>query len=379
MTKPIVALPADVKHAEGYDWHASPRQYVDAALKAADVVPLIVPAFGLEEDAAEAIASVLDRVDGVLVTGARSNVCPELYGEQATEANGPYDRERDATSIPLIRGAIERGVSLFAICRGIQELTVALGGSRLLSTFVQQREFYTAQNVAVLTPLDPEMSLKDRLFYAMCIKHNDFRYSAFGREANRTLAELEMPEAKPSWVEEAEIPDLDDLRGRSQEGVSLGQPEEWKEFVVDKLFVVKRGKYVPKAQKRPGQTPSVSSTVLNNGVSDFIDHEPIFPGRVVAVARNGSVGHATYQPEPFFATDDVHVWKARDRELTPGQGLFLCTIIRRESYRYSYGRKWTVAGMRKALLRLPATHDGDPDWTFMESFVMGLPFSTYLE
>ncbi|GKX34972.1 MAG: gamma-glutamyl-gamma-aminobutyrate hydrolase [Rhizobiaceae bacterium MnEN-MB40S] len=138
MTKPIVALPADVKHADGYDWHASPRQYVDAALKAADVVPLIVPAFGLEEQAAEAIASVLDRVDGVLVTGARSNVYPELYGEPATGANGPYDRARDATSIPLIRGAIERGVPLFAICRGIQELNVALGGT--IATEIHEQE-----------------------------------------------------------------------------------------------------------------------------------------------------------------------------------------------------------------------------------------------
>src|SRR5690606_23992960 len=82
--------------------------------------------------------SVLDNVDGVLITGSRSNVNPELYGGEATEENGPYDPARDSTSIPLIRRAIERGVPLLAICRGIQEMNVALGGT--LATEIQERE-----------------------------------------------------------------------------------------------------------------------------------------------------------------------------------------------------------------------------------------------
>src|SRR5690606_6609352 len=78
---------------------------------------------------------LLDRIDGVLLTGSKSNVHPSLYGGEASEANGPYDPDRDATTMPLIREAIERGVPLLAICRGIQELNVALGGT--LSTEVQ--------------------------------------------------------------------------------------------------------------------------------------------------------------------------------------------------------------------------------------------------
>ncbi|MDY6960602.1 MAG: gamma-glutamyl-gamma-aminobutyrate hydrolase family protein, partial [Pseudomonadota bacterium] len=125
MPKPIVAVPADIREVEGAVWHASPNQYLKAALKVAEVMSFIVPAF---EDGNE-VDAILDRVDGLLVTGSATNVHPSLYGRPATEADGPFDPARDATSLPLIRRALERGIPMLAICRGIQELNVALGGT----------------------------------------------------------------------------------------------------------------------------------------------------------------------------------------------------------------------------------------------------------
>ncbi|WP_163311894.1 gamma-glutamyl-gamma-aminobutyrate hydrolase family protein, partial [Enterobacter cloacae] len=87
--------------------------------------PVLVPSFGDRLDLDELLSSV----DGVMMTGSKSNVHPSLYGGDASEANGPYDTDRDATTLPLIRKAIERGVPLLAICRGIQEMNVALGGT----------------------------------------------------------------------------------------------------------------------------------------------------------------------------------------------------------------------------------------------------------
>ncbi len=129
MTKAVIAIPADTRQLDGYVWHASPVQYAAAALAAADVVPLIVPAFGARDDEPEIVDTVLDRVDGVLISGARSNVEPHRYGAPPDADNGPYDPDRDATSLALIRRSIDRAIPLFAICRGIQELNVALGGS----------------------------------------------------------------------------------------------------------------------------------------------------------------------------------------------------------------------------------------------------------
>lgn len=123
--QPLVAVSTDVRQFENYSWHAAPRQYLDAAISVAGVFPLLVPSFGDRLDLDELLSSV----DGVLLTGSKSNVYPELYGGDASDANGPYDHDRDATTLPLIRRAIERGVPLLAICRGIQELNVALGGT----------------------------------------------------------------------------------------------------------------------------------------------------------------------------------------------------------------------------------------------------------
>ncbi len=134
MHQPLVAVSTDVRQFENYTWHAAPQQYLEAALATAGVFPLLVPSFGDRLDLDQLLASV----DGVMVTGSKSNVHPSLYGGDPSEANGPYDPARDATTLPLIRRAIDYGVPLLAICRGIQELNVALGGT--LAAEIQERE-----------------------------------------------------------------------------------------------------------------------------------------------------------------------------------------------------------------------------------------------
>jgi putative glutamine amidotransferase len=72
---------------------------------------------------------VLDRLDGLLLSGSPSNVHPELYGVGDSLTPGKHDRFRDGTTLPLAREALRRGMPLLAICRGIQELNVAMGGT----------------------------------------------------------------------------------------------------------------------------------------------------------------------------------------------------------------------------------------------------------
>ena len=97
MSMPLVAVSTDVRQFENYTWHAAPRQYLDATLGVAGVFPVMVPSFGERLD----LDSLLDSVDGVVVTGSKSNVHPSLYGGDASEANGPYDPDRDATTLPV--------------------------------------------------------------------------------------------------------------------------------------------------------------------------------------------------------------------------------------------------------------------------------------
>lgn len=127
MTKPLVMVTADVKSIDGFNWHAVISSYLQAVLKGSDAIPMILPSLGADLD----LDAALDQVDGVLATGSRSNVNPQLYGQVPTEENGPYDPDRDATTLPLLKRAVERGIPVFAICRGMQELNVALGGTLL--------------------------------------------------------------------------------------------------------------------------------------------------------------------------------------------------------------------------------------------------------
>lgn len=270
-----------------------------------------------------------------------------------------------------VSGYVERLQGLDPYPEGL--LTVALGGSRLLSTYVQQRPFYTAQNVAVLTPLS-DMTIVECLYYAMCIRANAFRYSAFGREANRTLSTIEVPDEVPSWAKSMSLPTHDGLSASLGASVCLPELTTWSDFVLDNLFEVKKGKRVTKAARTPGNTRFIGASDKRNGITDHCDLVPNFEAGTLTVPYNGSVGFAFYQDESYFACDDIQVLIPRT-PMNKWVLLFIATMVRYEKGRFTYGYKWHMARMRKTTIRLPATSTGAPDWCFMESFMKGLPFS----
>jgi putative glutamine amidotransferase len=157
---PLVAVSADVREQDGYRWHAAPETYLKAVTIGLGGIPVVVPSLG---DALD-IDRLLERVDGVLLTGARSNVYPEHYGDPDHPVAEPYDKARDSTTLPLIRAALRHGVPLLAICRGFQELNVALGGTlfpeihavpgrtdhRSVDSDIQDERFAIHQAVAIV-------------------------------------------------------------------------------------------------------------------------------------------------------------------------------------------------------------------------------------
>ena len=105
--------------------HAASATYVRATVQVVGAVPVLLPASG---DACD-ILTLLSRLDGIILTGSRSNVQPSLYGGPPHAEGTPEDPARDGVTLPLIRAAIRAGLPLLAICRGMQEMNVALGGS----------------------------------------------------------------------------------------------------------------------------------------------------------------------------------------------------------------------------------------------------------
>lgn len=125
MSRPIVIIPACTKVIETLTFDAVGRKYSAAVAEVAECQPLLVPLEGALVD----IGAILDIADGILLSGSVSNVHPHLYGTEEPLRPETMDPARDAVTMPLIRTAVEQKIPLFAICRGYQELNVALGGS----------------------------------------------------------------------------------------------------------------------------------------------------------------------------------------------------------------------------------------------------------
>jgi putative glutamine amidotransferase len=121
--KSVIGIPACTKLIAGYVQHATPARYGAALIAASEAMPVLLPPEG------EHMLAVLDRLDGILFSGSPSNVAPMRYGADFDATPDAHDPARDATTLPMIRAGLERGLPMLFICRGMQELNVALGGT----------------------------------------------------------------------------------------------------------------------------------------------------------------------------------------------------------------------------------------------------------
>jgi hypothetical protein len=256
------------------------------------------------------------------------------------------------------------------------ELSCALSGNGVLTTCLQESPFYTGYHVAILKP-KMDLTREQLLFYCLCIRANRYRYS-YGRQANKTLGRLLIPSVDeiPPWVSKVDLGQFEGADAAlSTEGPLKFNASGWKPFVYRDLFKIDRGLGPRKSTlTSKGETPFITSTDKNNGLTGYTEEAPCHDGNVITVNRNGSVGEAYYQPFPFSTTEDVHVFNPKF-PLNQYVALFLVALIRRERYRFGYGRKWGLGRMNESIIRLPATGTGEPDWAFMESYIKSLPYS----
>lgn len=284
-------------------------------------------------------------------------------------------------------------------------ITVALGGS-VLSSFVQKDPFYTAFHIMVLEP-KRDMTFQEKIFYCMCIQSNAYRYS-YGRQANKTLRDIQVPDTVPEWVNKIDIIPIT-TKNKQTHAPKLST-ELWREFVLDKVFTLKGGFYNKKPEHSlEGSFPFLGSTETNNGVTeyysikdihqwdkigneDFTLDKKIFNGNCIAVTVNGSVCNAFYQKKDFTCSHDITALYLNGYTMNVHIAEFLCTIIMQDKYRWSYGRKpHNVKKFGKSIVKLPIMYNEDgspiidktyqysengyvPDWEFMENYIKSLPY-----
>jgi hypothetical protein len=152
----------------------------------------------------------------------------------------------------------------------------------------------------------------------------------------------------------------------------------WDWFGYQKLFTIVRGTNARKSDiTESGKTPLITSIDSNNGLIENVNKSPAHEGNVITVNRNSCVGRAYYQLKSFCSTEDVHVFVLLFK-LNIFIAMFLIPLITKETYRYSYGRKWGIARMKQTMMKLPITPKGVPDWQFMEDYIKSLPYSSSL-
>jgi len=126
MSRPVIGIISNSYLInDDYPTHVGGTMNSCAIAQVADCLPLLVPS----DPSLVSVDELLSVCDGFLLTGGRPNVHPEEYGEVETPAHGDFDRGRDAVVLPLVRACVARGQPIFGVCRGFQEVNVAMGGT----------------------------------------------------------------------------------------------------------------------------------------------------------------------------------------------------------------------------------------------------------
>lgn len=216
--KPLIGISCCTKFfgAFGMANHAASDTYIRATDKVVGGVPVLLPANGSRAD----IACLLSRLDGIILTGSRSNVHPSLY-EGPDHAEGtPEDPARDATTLPLIRAAVARGLPLLAICRGLQEFNVALGGS------LHQRLQDLPDRMDHSTPMQPNSHIRTGKAHSLRVVPGSWLHRVAGATtiAVNSLHNQGIDRLAPGLVAEGVAPDgtIEAIRAVHAPGFAVG-------------------------------------------------------------------------------------------------------------------------------------------------------------
>lgn len=248
-------------------------------------------------------------------------------------------------------------------------LSCATSGS-VLSTFVQTEPYYSGRDLYVLTP-KINLTIEQKLFYAMTINKNSYRYN-YGRAANKTLPNIDLPNLDEcnKIIGDSTVNQIKTVIKKDKIDFDTSN---WKEFSIGSLFSLVNGIKYPAEYRENGNLPLVSTSAQNNGITDYIADRPEKYSNLLTVAYSGSVGATFYQQRKVYIGETVFGLIPKF-EMTKNIALFLTTILNYYNLVYSYGRKIIGSKYINDVIKLPAIND-KPDWQYMENYIKSLPYA----
>ncbi len=239
--KPLVGISCCTKQFGifGMPNHAASDTYIRATDQLVGGVPVLIPANGSMAD----VVALLARLDGIVLTGSRSNVQPSLYGGPPHAEGTPEDHNRDGAILPLIRGAVAQGVPLLAICRGFQELNVALGGS------LHQRLQDLPDRLDHSTPMQPSSKVRTGKAHAIRLTPGSWLHRVAGASEIpvNSLHNQGIDRLAPGLIAEGIAPDgtIEAVRVGNAPGFAVGvqwHPEyDWESDTVSRRIFERFG------------------------------------------------------------------------------------------------------------------------------------------
>ena len=299
------------------------------------------------------------------------------YSDEYEEGNMPY------VSASNENNGISQKIDLKADFKGNCIITGKVG----CTAFYQPNDFCATSDVNIFYPKF-QLNEKIGLFLVTIINFNENYKWSYGRQcrvgdSKEIIVKLPATtQGEPDWdFMENYIKTLKHKPVSTQNGGASRSPilgfDKWKEFLLDDIFEIKKGKRLTSEDQTEGVHPYIGAIDSNNGLANRIGQSPIHEGNTISLSYNGSVGEAFYQPEPFWATDDVNVLyfkKENGISFNKYIALFICTVLKMERYRFSYGRKWTLENMKNTYIKLPVNKNKKPDWKYMENYIKSLPY-----
>ena len=150
----------------------------------------------------------------------------------------------------------------------------------------------------------------------------------------------------------------------------------WKEFKINKLFKVYKSKNIVSDQLSNGQTPYVTRTSLNNGISSYVYKDNFKLNNKNSIIIGGESAKAFFQDRDYLTGNNITILS--NDNLNKWIGLFIITVLNQETVKYCYGRAWNKTKIENSIIKLPVDINGEPDWQYMEEYIKSLPFSKYL-
>lgn len=306
------------------------------------------------------------------------------YGVNLELINLEECNKKDNNSINFIsRTDTNNGISSYVqqmigtIPNPANTISVA-GGWSVLATFFQKEPYYSGRDIYILIP-KKDYSDIEMLFFAYCIRKNKYRYN-YGRQANKTLKDIMIPEELPEEWKSLTVKDLNTLQKNPiiNDDIFLNL-DNWQWFNLNDFFTISASRdKLSEGLTEWGKTPYITSSENNNGVTSFFEEEPTNKAGTITANRGGSVWFFFYQPVDYMATPvDVRILSPKF-QIDTYIWLFLKTILQLEKYRYNYSRKMGTDRLNEFRIKLPATVNNTPDWEYMRSYIQSLPYSASL-